>query len=252
MSARLHVAELGSGTRKIVLLHGFAGCSGLWHPIQLALAREAHTLAYDLPGHGKSLDWPEAGPAKVAVSAIHADLASRGIESFHLVGHSMGGAIAALMAVAEPGRVLSLTLLAPGGFGEEINGGLLKRYAATKTDDEIQSCLKMMMGPSSRVPAEAVRELAKMRSLPGQSEKLAEIAASIARNDRQGVISRDKLAALPMPVSVAWGTLDPVLPVGQTSGLPPLFALHLVPDAGHMLPDEVPDFVTALIHRNAR
>jgi pimeloyl-ACP methyl ester carboxylesterase len=252
MSARLHAAELGSGATTIVLLHGFAGCSGLWHPIQLALAREAHTMAYDLPGHGKSLDWPEAGPAKVAVAAIQADLALRGIESFHLVGHSMGGAVAALMAIAEPSRVLSLTLLAPGGFGEEINGSLLRRYAAAKTDDEVQSCLKMMIGPSNRVPADAVLELAKMRALPGQTEKLAEIAASIARNDRQGVIARDKLAALPMPVSVAWGTLDPVLPVGQTAGLPPQFALHLVPDAGHMLPEEVPDLVTALIHRNAR
>jgi pimeloyl-ACP methyl ester carboxylesterase len=250
MSARLHADELGDGPAAIVLLHGFAGCSGLWRPVQQGLAREAYTLAFDLPGHGKSLDWPEAGPAKVAVTAILSDLASRDIERFHLVGHSMGGVIAVLMAMAEPSRVASLTLLAPGGFGEEINGRLLQRYAAAKTEAEIQTCLEMMVGPSNRVPMEAVRALAEMRGRPGQTEKLAEIAASIAGNDRQGVISRDRLARLPMPVSVAWGTLDPVLPVSQTSGLPPLFALHLVPDAGHMLPEEVPDLVTALIRRN--
>ena len=252
MNARLHAAEVGTGTPAIVLLHGLAGCSGLWLPIQQALAREARTLAYDLPGHGKSLGWPEAGPAKIASRAVLEDLAARGIEHFHLVGHSMGGAVAALMALAESSRVLSLTLLAPGGFGEEINGRLLRRYAAAATESEIQSCLEMMVGWANPVRPESVRMLAQMRAVPGQTGKLVEIAALIARNERQGVIARDKLAGLSMPVSVAWGLLDNVLPVRQTAALPPLFALHLVPDAGHMLAEEVPEFVTALIRQNVR
>ena len=63
---------------------------------------------------------------------------------------------------------------------------------------------------------------------------------------------RDALAGLTMPVAVAWGALDPVLPFHQTNDLPPLFALHRLPGAGHMLIEEAPDLVTELIRRQLR
>lgn len=235
-----------------MLLHGFGGCHGLWQPIADALAGTVRVLAYDLPGHGGSLGWPEAGPAKIAVRAILADLAERGIERFHLAGHSMGGAIAALMALAEPSRIASLALLAPGGFGEEINGRLLRRYATATSEDDIRTCLESMTGWPNPVADETVRTLVEMRRRPGQTEKLVEIAASITRDERQGVIAREKLASLPMPVSVMWGLLDGVLPVHQSNGLPPLFGFHLIADAGHMLPEEKPELVTEIIRRTMR
>ncbi|MGT2467378.1 alpha/beta fold hydrolase [Mesorhizobium atlanticum] len=94
------------------------------------LAAEARVLAYDLPGHSHSLQCEGMGGAKPAARAILADLAARQLTKVHLVGHSMGGAVATLMALADSGRVASLTLLAPGGFGPEINAALLRRYAA--------------------------------------------------------------------------------------------------------------------------
>ncbi|WP_149760390.1 alpha/beta fold hydrolase [Neomesorhizobium albiziae] len=252
MNQSLYALQSGQGPQTVVLLHGFGGCHGLWRPVQQALARDARVLAYDLPGHGGSLDWPEAGPAKVAVRAILADLEERGVDRFHIAGHSMGGAIAAMMALAAPSRVASLTLLAPGGFGEEINGRLLRRYAAATSEEQIRACLETMTGWPNPVPDEAVEALAEMRRHPGQTDKLVEIAASIARDGRQGVIAREKLAELPMPVAVVWGILDGVLPVHQANGLPPLFALHLIPAAGHMLPEEKPELVTEIIRRTMR
>jgi pimeloyl-ACP methyl ester carboxylesterase len=44
-------------------------------------------------------------------------------------GHSMGGAVSALIAMRAPDRVKSLTLVAPGGMAREINADLLDRYA---------------------------------------------------------------------------------------------------------------------------
>jgi pimeloyl-ACP methyl ester carboxylesterase len=252
LNQSLYALQSGQGPQTIVLLHGFGGCHGLWRPLQEALAGDARVLAYDLPGHGDSLDWPDAGPAKVAVRAILADLEERGVDRFHIAGHSMGGAIAAMMALAAPLRVASLTLLAPGGFGEEINGRLLARYAAATSEDQIRACLETMAGWPNKVPDEAVEVLAEMRRRPGQTDKLVEIAASIARDGRQGVIAREKLAELPMPVSVVWGILDGVLPVHQANCLPSLFALHLIPGAGHMLPEEKPELVTEIIRRTMR
>ncbi|MET2830577.1 alpha/beta fold hydrolase [Mesorhizobium shangrilense] len=250
MISSLYAAEQGVGPRVIVLLHGFGGGHDVWRDVTAPLLNGARTLAYDLPGHGLSLDFPGAGPAKVAANAILADLAARGIKRAHIVGHSMGGAVAALMAAAEPARVASLTLLAPGGFGHEINAALLRRFAAAVDKDEIRACLAAMSGPH-QVPAEhTVDVLFEMRGRPGQAARLVEIAAAMTRDDRQGVIPRQWLEALNMPVMVAWGTDDTVLPVTQADDLPSQFHLHHVLEAGHMLVEEAPDLVAEIIRRN--
>ena len=73
------------------------------------------TIAYDFLGNGLLLDYTKAAPA-----------AARGITSAHFVSHSMGGTVATLAALLDPKRVTSLTLLASGGHGPEINGSLLR------------------------------------------------------------------------------------------------------------------------------
>src|SRR5690606_17174158 len=84
----------GNGAETLVLLHGFGGTHHVWDDIAPVLAQSAAVLRYDLPGHGGSLDYPDAGTPKVAAQAILADLAERGIARAHFIGHSMGGAIA--------------------------------------------------------------------------------------------------------------------------------------------------------------
>ena len=241
----------GAGPARVALLHGFGRSHAAWAAIQPELARDAATLAYDLPGHGESHGFPDAGPAKVAAQAILADLAARGLDHVHLVGHSMGGAVAALMALFEPARVASLTLLAPGGFGPEINHRLLSRYAGAENEAALVTCLEAMTGWYSPVAPETVATTLAARAAPGRRETLAEIAKGLVKDGRQGQLPREKLAALAMPVTVVWGGLDNVLPVRQTHGLPPSFAVHLFPDLGHMLPEEAPAEMLAIIRRTA-
>lgn len=234
MSA-LYARSAGRGERTIVLLHGFGGHLDAWYDIQPALARDARVLAYDLPGHGHSLDYPGAGPAPVAAKAILADLAERGIEKAHFVGHSMGGAIATLAAMRAPDTVASLTLLAPGGFGPEINAPLLRRYASATGADELRPIMEEMAAPGFAMPTKYVAGSVTVRRIPGQREKLEEIAALITRDGKQGEIPREAMAGLKMPVTVVWGTADPVLPFSQTEGLPEHFRLHVLPGIGHQL-----------------
>ncbi|CAM5454053.1 Dihydrolipoyllysine-residue acetyltransferase component of acetoin cleaving system [Aquamicrobium terrae] len=247
MTARLHAQENGAGTQAVLLLHGFGGTHADWAGLVPSLADEARVVAFDLPGHGRSLDYPGAGAAKLAAAGVLADMDARGIGSVHVAGHSMGGAVAVLMALAAPQRMASLTLLAPGGFGEEINAPLLRRYAAATEAADIRACLAEMSGPGHDVPQQAVNMRVAMRALPGQAQKLVEIAAAMTRGDRQGRIPREMLAGLSMPVSVAWGSHDRVLPVSQADDLPPAFRLHRVEGAGHMLIDEAPGLVAGLI-----
>ena len=250
MVSSLYVAERGAGPKTVVLLHGFGGCHDIWREVTAALAPDIRTLAYDLPGHGLSLDFPGSGPARTAARAVLADLTARGIGRVHVAGHSMGGAVAALMALAEPDRIASLTLVAPGGVGPEINGPLLRRYAAAADRREIRASLAAMSGPQSPPPERIVGVLAEGRRRPGQLPKLIEIAAVMTRDERQGVIPREQLDTLNMPVMVVWGTDDPVLPVTQADSLPAHFHIHHVLDAGHMLVEEVPGVVTQALRRN--
>jgi len=250
MISSLHAAEQGAGSKTIVLLHCFGGCSDVWRDVIAPLSPSARTIAYDLPGHGLSLDFPDAGPAKVAARAVLADLAARRVKRIHLVGHSMGGAVATLMALAEPEKVASLTLLAPGGFGPEINGPLLRRYAGAQSPSEILACLAAMSGPRARPFDHIADTLCEMRKRPGQSEKLVEIAAAMTRDDRQGVIPREQLDRLAMPVMVVWGSDDAVLPFTQADDLPVRFHVHHVLEAGHMLIEEAPDLIASIIRRN--
>jgi pyruvate dehydrogenase E2 component (dihydrolipoamide acetyltransferase) len=246
----IYSSENGNGPQTIVFVHGFGADHHVWDALATPMAQETRTIACDLPGHGMSLNVPGAGSAKFAARAILADLSRRGAEKVHVVGHSMGGAVATLMALTEPQRVASLTLLAPGGFGPQINGPSLRRYAEAGDRDEIRACLAAMSGAGAVVPDDALRPYLAMREKPGQKEKLVEIAAAITKGDRQGVIAHELLETLSMPVTVLWGTGDPVLPFAQADNLPAHFTLDAVDGAGHMLVGEAPERVRGAIRAN--
>lgn len=245
----LFVREAGTGGGEtIVLLHGFGGTGSVWAGVEAELGRFG-LLVHDLPGHGASHAYPDAGPAKTAAVAILADLAARGVERAHVVGHSMGGAIASLMAILDGERIASLTLLAPGGYGPEINHRLLRRWAAAADEQTVRSCLEAMFGWNSPVSDDVVATVMEDRSMPGRVHTLVRIADGLARDGRQGQLPLDRLGLLDIPVSVAWGMLDNVLPARQIRNLPAGFAVHRFADLGHMLPEEAPAGIAAIVRR---
>ncbi len=244
------VSDSGAGRPAIVFVHGFGADHRVWDAAAASLLPAMRVLACDLPGHGLSLGAEGEGSAKSAARALLADLSRRGIDKAHVVGHSMGGAVAALMALAEPRRVASLTLLAPGGFGPEINGPLLRRYAGATGRHELRACLEAMSGEGVVVSDDQLDAGLAMRTRPGQIEKLMEIAAAITRGERQGIIPAEALAALAMPATVLWGTADPVLPFTQSDGVPAHFRQQAIDGAGHMLVSEAPGAVRQAIMAN--
>ena len=250
MTSRLFASEAGGGDETIVLLHGFGGWHGVWSHLVEALGGRHRTIAYDLPGHGRSLKVPGGGSAKATIAAVMGDIDARGLDRVHVAGHSMGGAFATLAAIAAPERFASVTLFAPGGFGEQIAGPLLRRYAAAVTFRQLWSFVGSMRGAFAPYDDPQLERLAAVRALPGQRDALLDIHRRIVRDGRQGVIPREQIASLAMPVAVAWGTGDAVLPVAQSVGLPSSFRVRLVPGAGHMLPETHPALCAALIERN--
>ncbi|MCB1467450.1 MAG: alpha/beta fold hydrolase [Rhizobiaceae bacterium] len=243
MTALFSKSEGADSRPPVVLLHGFGGHHGLWADVRARLSPDIRTIAYDLPGHAGSLGLGEAVSPRRSASLILDDLKQQDVASFHLVGHSMGGAIATLIALSEPGRVLSLTLLAPGGYGESIDEAIMRRFADAQSVEELADALNPMCGAGHRPDPAELEALALMRQLPGQREVLIDLVGRIARDGRQGVIPGDLLFTLTMPVRMIWGDNDQVLNPNQVKDLPAHFRVQRLAGKGHMLPEEVPDVV---------
>lgn len=252
MSARLHTIEAGSPhLPPVVLLHGFGMVSACFASLIQALSAERHVLAFDLPGHGGSLEHPLFGSARKCADAVIAELEARIVNHVTLVGHSFGGAVAALLAIARPDLVSRLVLIAPGGFGPDINAALLRRSASAISFDEMKSVMQEMAAPGFAAQEENIRALVEMRRAQGQTAKLIELVGRILRGDQQGVLPLDALAASGVPVDLVWGELDAVVPVTDGKRAPAAFRKTIIAGAGHMLVDEALENVAGVILRNS-
>lgn len=103
----LYAESHGSGP-DVLLIHGWGMHSGVWRPFALDLASRGYRVTLvDLPGHGRSgmLDDYSLGGLSDAVSAVAP-------ARCHLIGWSLGGSIACLMASKSPTRFMTLTMVA--------------------------------------------------------------------------------------------------------------------------------------------
>jgi pimeloyl-ACP methyl ester carboxylesterase len=111
-----HVREAGTGAG-LVCLHANASSSAQWRPLMERLAPRLHVLAPDLYGAGNSPQWPSDSEIALAdeVALIEPVLAGAGTP-FALVGHSYGGAVALMAALAERKCLAALVLYEPTLF----------------------------------------------------------------------------------------------------------------------------------------
>jgi pimeloyl-ACP methyl ester carboxylesterase len=107
--------EMGDGPT-VLLLHGIGSGSASWEGQFDGLGDRLRLIAWDAPGYGGSDPLPDETPAATDYAdAAVALLDALDIEAVHLLGHSMGGLIAATVAARYPDRLLSLTLSDPAG-----------------------------------------------------------------------------------------------------------------------------------------
>ena len=247
-TARLHCLEAGSKSAPVlVLLHGFGGFAGSWQPVIDRLGDRFYILAFDLPGHGGSLKFPGFGSPRFAALAVIDDLRQHGISSTHIAGHSMGGAIAALMAMEAPDLIASLTLVSPGGFGPEMDQPTLRVFAEAKSAAELAQAMAPMFADGFAPDPNMLAALASIREQPGQREALLHVLSKISRGDGQGVLPLGQLEQRHFAVTLAWGIEDRTVPFSQSANAPDWFNLIALSNAGHMLLDEAPEAVARAI-----
>lgn len=106
----LYYEKSGSGTETLVLLHGFMENHQIWKDIEPLLEKNFTLLKIDLPGHGKSQKIAEIHTMDIMADAVKKVLDEENIQSFHLLGHSMGGYVSLAFADKFPELLKSITL----------------------------------------------------------------------------------------------------------------------------------------------
>ena len=237
----------------VLLVHGYGGDRNSWLFLQQSLASKPpagcrRVYSLDLPGHGTSSK--DVGDASVGLlaGAILAVLDAIGAQRAHLVGHSLGAAAAVAAAATDPQRVASLTLIAPVGFGSEINAAYLRGFAGAQTRRELKPIVGQLFADESLVTRQMVDELLVYKRLDGVETALRALAGALLDGDEQAVDSAAALAAAvgAVPVAVVWGSADRIIPAAQAASVPGA-ARYVVDGAGHMPHMERPAEVQAAI-----
>jgi pyruvate dehydrogenase E2 component (dihydrolipoamide acetyltransferase) len=249
---RIRYLALGEGEGvPIVLIHGFGGDLNNWQFNQEALAAGRPTYAIDLPGHGGSNK--ELGPGRVHVGALAGAVVdfmdAKGITKAHLVGHSLGGAIALDLALNHRDRVASVTVICSAGLGPEIDMVYIDGFMAAKRRKQLQPVLEMLVADPAMVSHEMIEDVLKFKRLDGVETALNRIIEGTFAGGRQALQLTGRLGELTMPVQVIWGRQDRVIPVSHSEDLPSRIQVRVFDDAGHMVHMEKAAEVNQLIER---
>ncbi|WP_336660045.1 alpha/beta fold hydrolase [Leucobacter sp. USHLN153] len=123
----IHVSEVGEGVPLVLMHGGGPGASALAnYRANLPAFAGYRVILPDQPGFGGSYRPTEADLAERSITEITVDamiqtLDELAVDTYHLLGNSLGGAAALGMAIAQPDRVTKLVLMAPGGGWAPIN-----------------------------------------------------------------------------------------------------------------------------------
>jgi len=239
----LHYETDGSGP-PVVMIPGFTLDTRMWEDQAAALRDMFTVIRYDLPGSGRS-------PPPMAAYSYEDDLADLldhlGVARAHVMGLSLGGAIAIDFALAHPARVRSLIAVATSAVGgypwpPEIDQWFAGIGKAARGGD-MATAKEMWLATAWFVPA--------MRQ-SGVAEKLRRIAADYSgwhlanRNPvrRPAIPANDRLGDIAAPTLLVTGGLDTPyynLPLADRLAAVIPGARHIVfPDAGHMTNMEAP------------
>jgi len=232
----------------VLLVHGYGGDRNSWLFLQEPLAARHRVYALDLPGHGTSTKDVGDGSVGILADAILGVLDAIGAERAHLVGHSLGGAAAAAATARDPRRISSLTLIAPAGFGPEINAGYLRGFAGAQARRELKPLIGQLFADESLVTRKLIEDLLAYKRLDGASAALHALLGTLLDGDTQRVDSTATVAAIAgaVPVTVVWGTADRILPAAQAGSVAGAVR-YLLDGAGHMPHMERPAEVQAAI-----
>ncbi len=203
----------GSG-RPVVLLHGLWNNSALWQNTMSHLSPRYRLYAPDLPGHGQT---PPRLPWRLrdVAAMLTAWMRSLALPPATLIGHSMGGALAIILAATEPQMVNRLVLVDAAGLPMQ------RPFLRTLT----RAGLRVANRPTTRYT-----------SRYGDTNRRTSLPFWQAADDILHCDLRPDLQTIHCPTLILWGTRDLLLPVQSAVALQRSISgaeLVMLPNVGH-------------------
>ncbi|HEX4248120.1 MAG TPA: alpha/beta hydrolase [Pseudonocardia sp.] len=252
---KVNFERRGSGT-PLVLLHGIGHRWQAWRPVLDLLAERHDVIALDLPGFGLSPALP-AGRRYDLTSSMEmlAEVFEiLGVERPHVAGNSLGGLLS--VEAASRGLVRSATALSPAGFWNDVD----RRRALTM----LRAMRLSARGP--RFATDAIANSARLRAStmavlyahPGRIDRITAMADTSALRNAPAFTPtiragrRVSWHGMPpsVPVTIAWGDKDRILPPRQALRAAMLLpgAHHVtLPECGHVPMIDDPELVSRTI-----
>jgi pimeloyl-ACP methyl ester carboxylesterase len=268
-------AGLSDDAEPAVLVHGLGGSATNWTDLMGLLQDRLDSAALDLPGFGWSPPPPDDDYALATHARVVVDfLESDGRTPVHLIGNSLGGTVATLVAAARPDLVRTLTLVAPALpvlkprlsnvhlpalAAPWVCQRLARRLGRFPVEARVRATLALCFADPTRVPAqrfeEAVAEAERRARLTHESDamlaSLRSLLGAYLRHGGRWLWSA--AAAVEAPTLLVYGLRDRLVDPRTSGRASRSFAdvgLLMLPDSGHVAQMEHPREVAAAVRRH--
>jgi pimeloyl-ACP methyl ester carboxylesterase len=243
---KLHVEDPGTNAPALVFLHYWGGSSRTWRHVIQALTPAFRSIAIDQRGWGQSDKPPSAYTLDMLADDAQGLIDSLNLGHYILVGHSMGGKVAQLLASRQPAGLTGLVLVAPSppspmNLPLEVRQGMVKAYDSRES---ILATVQQVLTAGPLHPDDL--ETVVQDSLQGAPAAKAAWPLAASQEDISA-----QAAMIRVPTLVISGEKDRVDPPAvlqqELMTRIPHATLHILSGIGHLSPLEAPGDLSALI-----
>jgi pimeloyl-ACP methyl ester carboxylesterase len=245
---RVRYVRRGHGPA-VVLVHGLASSMYTWADVIPALAKDHDVVAVDLPGFGGS-DIPDDLSPSVYPDTVLALMDRLGISRATLIGNSLGGAVAVVLAARHPERVRRLVLIDSAGFNlDPSRRPLILRLlgfgpVAAALDalpvrrSVVTAALRQVFYDRAHVTPEKVEEYLAPLARPGATEAIRSLLARQAAFGLPALVREVRV-----PTMIVWGRNDRWIPAADADRFAsaiPAARKVVLEECGHVPQEERP------------
>lgn len=241
----IHYLRTGGAMPAVVLLHGLMGSGACWTPLASALAGELDVVMPDARGHGGSSAPHHGYRYEDLASDVVGLIGALGLSPPVLLGHSMGGMTAAVVASRGTGLLRGLVLVDPTFLSPA------RQREVHESDVANQHRRDLGLSKAELIAQRRVRH-------PHRSPELVEIQAEARLRTCLAAFDvltppnpdyRDVVAAIDVPSLLVIGdsTVVTLEMAAELQSLNPHVQVEQIPNAGHDLPFEQPERLSEVV-----
>lgn len=197
----------------VLLLHGLSANRSVWHRFCIENRGKYRFISIDLPGHGESTYIADYKYTAENYADICIQLMRKlNIHSYHIVGNSLGGKVAALIKHHAPDSCKKIVLVDPAGADTDLTRLMQEQRFNPFLHSSVDSVLEMydlVMQTPPFIPKSVLLHVAHSDYL-SQSKRIVHLCNDLLHTDK---LLEERLDIAPSQVQLLWGEEDQFIPV---------------------------------------